>query len=479
MFLADLFFYCSVAFLLGIAFASLKFNFFFFILIFLIFIFILLQAKFFTLKGASLVFLFLIIGFIYFNFYLHYQKIIQSIYPGKEINSSGIIITDPNQSSLSQNFIVSLRSPDKGTVEVITNNYPKFNYGDKIEIKGVILKNNLPYKPFQMIYPEVKFISSGNGFFLKSLALNLKNKLLSVFPKFLSADNSAFLGGLTFGERADFSKDFKNKLALSGTTHLIALSGYNVSLIVEMLGLVFSWFMSRRKTFYLISASILFFILMTGLEASIIRASIMGFLALFAKEIGRIYDFKSSLTLTAVIMNILNPTILIFDLGFILSFLSLIGIVYLYPVLKAKFHLEKSGFLNWKENALVTFSAQLMVLPIIFSYFHNFSPMAIFSNIFILEVVPLTTIFGFGLAFLGIINYYLAWPISIFVNLLLDYELKIIDIFSHFGFQTTFSLSPILVIAYYLVIIFIIMKFHYNLSLKKLIKEKNNLKNEF
>jgi len=107
---------------------------------------------------------------------------------------------------------------------------------------------------------------------------------------------------------------------------------------------------------------------MAGAEASVVRAAIMGFLVLLAKEAGRMYSFRNAVTFAAAGMAVFDPTILVFDIGFQLSFVSLLGITHLEPALK-RFFGERGSFLGWRENALTTLSAQLAVAPILIQNF--------------------------------------------------------------------------------------------------------------
>jgi competence protein ComEC len=442
--------YLSVSFLLGLAAFSLNFSVYFSLAAVFILLLIPVFIKKISFGYFFIALLIFILGFIYFNFYHHFQENSQKIIYGQNISFSGVIVNEPRQKEKSQVFTLSLVEPLKGQIEVLTSPSPVWHYGDLINLKGVI---NLPQNNFYLpliAFPSIGFQKAHQGFYIKEILLNLKNSLTGVFPKFLSSQNAAFLSGLTFGERSSFSPEFKQEMALSGTTHLIALSGYNISLIVVAIGLFLGSFLSRRKTFYLTAVIIFLFVVMVGAEASIVRAAVMGFLALLAKELGRLYSFRNAIVLTALAMNILDPSLLVFNLGFQLSFLSLLGIVYLLPTLESLFRIKSGGFLDWKENALMTLSSQLAVAPLLLIYFNQLSLTSLFANILILEAIPLTMILGFILAFLGTLSYYLAWPIGLLTGLFLTYEIKVIDFFAYFSFPIrNISLSWLIIVFYY------------------------------
>ncbi len=140
---------------------------------------------------------------------------------------------------------------------------------------------------------------------------------------------------------------------------------------------------------------------------------------------------RNAIALTAAGMIFIDPSAL-FDVGFQLSFLSLIGIVYLGSPLNILFRIKENSksFLSWRENAITTLSAQLAVAPILIQVFGNFSLTSIAANILILEFVPLTMLFGFLLAAFGWIFYYAGFVLSFLENILLKYELGVIKLFA-------------------------------------------------
>ena len=266
-------------------------------------------------------------------------------------------------------------------------------------------------------------------------------------------EKAALIAGMTIGAKEGFSKEFKDKMSISGTTHIVALSGYNISIISLNVLAILALFLTRSASFYITVAVISLFVLMTGAEASAVRAAIMGILALFAKERERQFSMKNAIIFAATGMVLVNPRVLVFDLGFQLSFAALLGIVYFLPVLQKIFRFEKSGFFSWRENALTTISAQLAVVPLLLGKFGTVSLTSIFANILILGAVPLTMGLGFIIALSGLASEFLAVAIALQAGLLLGYELLVIDVFSKFALPIAsdfFNLGTSL--AYYLIL---------------------------
>jgi competence protein ComEC len=236
---------------------------------------------------------------------------------------------------------------------------------------------------------------------------------------------------------------------------LVALSGYNVTIIVQAVTFLFAFLLfglarSRLLVFILSTFAILGFVIMTGAEASVVRAAIMAGIVLLANQVNRVYSFRNAVTFAALFMVLVNPKVLVFDIGFQLSFAALLGIVYLKPAI-AKFFKAKPtpGFLSWREHLLTTISAQMAVLPILLGSFGFFSPIAFITNVLILTAVPMTMALGFLTAGLNLISYYFAQVSGWLVNVFLSYEIGIINIFSEIKFGIKMeNLSPVLAVIY-------------------------------
>ena len=146
-----------------------------------------------------------------------------------------------------------------------------------------------------------------------------------------------------------------------------------------------------------------------------------------------------------------NPKILKFDIGFQLSFLALIGIVYLMPAVKKFFKVnDEKGILDWKENFLTTVSAQLAVISVLIRSFSNFSFISIVANVLILGFIPYTMTLGFILGAIGFISYPLSLVFGWFVHIFLSYEIFVINFFGKINFFQIKNMSVILMFVYYL-----------------------------
>ena len=375
--------------------------------------------------------IFMFLGAGYYFIFDHFQQDQKIIFDRKVEFTR--IITEAEQRLNSQ----ILRMDD---IRITTSRYPEFEYGDRIKIIGVIKKpegefiNYFKKEGVEGIvsFPKIELISKGNGSPIKAELFKIKSFFVGSFKKVLPFEQAAFLSGLTLGDTSEFSDEFKEKLRLTGTTHLVALSGYNISIIINYVGgLLAAWWVTRKFKLFLSVLVVIGFVVMTGAEPSVVRAAIMAMILLMADKVGRVAYIPNAIAAAALVMTLINPKILAFDIGFQLSFMALIGIIYLEPWLRKRFKAkEESGFLGWRSNFWTTTSAQFAVLPLLIYHFGFVSPVSILTNVLLLGFIPITMGLGFFIGFAAIMNYWLSWIIALPTQAFLGYELFIINIFS-------------------------------------------------
>lgn len=473
MHLYDKFFYAIALFLFGVLLASVKISFLFIVVLSAgaaVLFFFLIKLNFIKKKflPITLLFLFIIAGSFYYLVYSDYQLKKVKIIFNQKIEFSGVV-ENVREKNPSQKFVVGLKTPYSGKILVKTSAYPEYQYGDLLKFNGIIENLDQKYNSYlakdnvfgTLDFPKIDLISKNQGLKIYSFLYSIKNNFIGNLKKSLPAEQSAFLSGIILGEREDFSKEFKKQMSVSGTTHLVALSGYNISILVFVISSLLGWFFSRRISFYFSILLIIVFVLMAGAQASVVRAAFMGGILLLANKISRVYSFRNSIATAAFIMVLINPKVLAFDLGFQLSFLALMGIAYLHPAIKNFWKVAKeAGFLSWRENLLTTISAQAMVFPVLISNFGLFSFISIISNILILSLIPLTMSLGFILGMLGFVSGALSLIFGWFVNLFVSYEIFVIKFFGSMEILRINHLSPFFIFAYYLALAVFIVYAH-------------------
>ena len=283
---------------------------------------------------------------------------------------------------------------DIGQVCLISGNFVEPKNFDDFDYK-TYLKNKSIYLILENANLKCLPISKnreGNLFVNK--LIDAKNKLIKIIDKNLPEPQSSLLAGILFGQKRAFSEEFNLNTRISGVSHIVAASGYNITILVLVVNRLF--FFIKKKPRIIVSIIVLWcFCIISGLSSSIIRASIMSTIALVSIMFGRDNSIHISLPLASLIFTIINPVI-VFDVGFQLSILATMGLIYLSPSLEVL--LEKlskkqpQGFV--KEYVLTTLSCTLATLPISIFTFKTFSIWSVLANTLILPVVESTMLWG-------------------------------------------------------------------------------------
>lgn len=360
----------------------------------------------------------------------------------------GLVSRDPKRGDR-QELTLSLRAPANGTVVFYAPRYPAYAYGDILKF-GPDAEVGKRYGR-QVIRGAAAKMAERQGNRLRAALYGAKRIFVAELDAALPRERAALLAGLTVGERGELSRELKEALSASGTTHIVALSGYNIAILALAAGALLSKFLSHRPRFLSTLGFIAAFVIATGAEASVVRAGVMGAILLLAKESGRTYSLRNAIVLAALVMALLDPSVLMFDLGFQLSFLALLGIVFLLPRLTPLFERARviPGLL--REHLATTAAAQLAVTPLLLSSFGSFSMFALPANVLILGTIPLTMALGLLAGFAGILSNALAGMLAIPADALLSYQIGIITFFGRRLPQTEIAFAPswLLVLAYY------------------------------
>ena len=368
-----------------------------------------------------------------------------------------LIISEPQAAKNSVRMTAELQEPYHGVVTILTNDALDIHYGDMVSVHGRIERDD--NRPPMIPFPGIEITERNHGSLFMRTLLQLKRSAIGQFKKFLPTESAAFLAGLTLGSREEFSESFKQRMSDAGTSHLTALSGYNIAILIAAITVLLRNLVGRRMRFILTVTIIIAFVIMVGGESSVIRAAIMGFLVILAQETGRIYAARNAIAVTAFLMLIFDPMLLNSNIGFQLSFLSLVGIIYLAPIfltfLKAK---NNPGLFGLREHLATTLAAQLMVIPVIVLAFGEFSLTAIIANILVLEVVPITMFLGFLLILIGSLLPFMGFVIAQFVLVPLTYMQVVIDIFAQLRlpFGPTLFTGASIAVYYFILMVFII-----------------------
>lgn len=343
----------------------------------------------------------------------------------------GVIVEDPEFKNDKADYILKTDSGLKILIQ--TMRYPEYEYGDEISVEGKIeepknFDDKFDYKSYlarDNIYflsknPRITLLSKNNGSQILKQLYGFKNKLEGIFRQILPEPHASLLAGVTLGSKSDLPRNILDDFSRTGTSHIVALSGYNISAISLFIMFVLGYFMiSRSISFWVSLLTIVMFVLMTGASASAVRAAVMGILILIASQQGRLYTAKNALVFAGAVMVFLNPKILRFDVGFQLSFMAVLGLILLSPWIEGKIKNMPEIF-GIKKALIATLSAQIFVLPLILYYFGAISWMSPLVNILIFPAVPMAMLLGFAGAFAGLIFLPFAkiflWPAWVFLS---------------------------------------------------------------
>ncbi|MBI2356157.1 MAG: ComEC family competence protein [Candidatus Doudnabacteria bacterium] len=397
------------------------------------------QSKLAKLAGFAGIVLVLGMGRIYFS--LDENKLVP--FYGQTLNVQGLITEEPDVRS-DKTYLtlgrLKIESEEVDSKILLTvPKFPEYKYGNVLKLTAKIqeprdaeTKGEFSYKNYLsksgieavVYYPKIEVLAENQGNVVKASLLALKQRFIRAISEILPEPHNSFLAGLLVGLRRGIPQDLLENFNITGTTHIIALSGFNITIIARAVdGVLLNWF-RRRISFALSLICIASFVIMTGASASVVRAAIMGILAMLALNIGRVKAINNAMAFTGAVMVGLNPKILHFDLGFQLSFLALMGLVYLAPKLEPYF----LRLWKWLREILVaTLSAQIFVIPVLLLNFDRLSLVAPLTNVLILLVIPFAMLFGFLGGLAGLVWKALALPFVWVAWAMLEYIIWIVE----------------------------------------------------
>ncbi len=297
--------------------------------------------------------------------------------------------------------------PAYGNIRVTSCSDKKVKYGDEIlfqaalkgpssrepekfDYKGYLERRNIYALATVSDKDAVVVTGEGGGFWLKDFAYDLKHILKRNIENLFRPPERYFLSAVLLGERQDIPDEWRDIFIKTQTMHLLAISGLHVGIIAFITLFLVGLFGFPRNFRY--SATILILVLyavMVGGRPSVVRATIMGVVLLSSYLLKRNADIYNSLGLAAATILIYNPDQL-FDYGFILSFISVLSIIYMVPLFNRKFGINRINRKTHWGGALYYFSSLcsascavwLGLLPLAVNFFNIISSVSVVVNIF-------------------------------------------------------------------------------------------------
>jgi competence protein ComEC len=364
--------------------------------------------------------------------------------------------------------------PVKGRLRVVLPWNPAWQYGDRVELTGDLTapgKYNPSYQEYlarqgiasQMNYPQVQLMDRGKGDRFLTVIYRLRASAVQRVNTLLPQPEAALLSGILLGDDSQLPGNLEDAFQITGTAHIIAISGFNIAVLIGLLLALARRIFSRRWAALAAIAGISLYTLLVGAQPPVVRAAIMGTVGLLGEQIGRRQMGVNSLAFTAATMCVFNPN-LPWDASFQLSFMATLGLVILAGPMQASLTSWMTRRLpfGWGqkisapvgEYLVVTLAAQIATLPILAYHFQRVSLISLIANPLILPPQPLVMIVG-GLALLASLIWlpigkalaWLAWP-------LLAYTTRMVELLGNIpqGAIATGSVSPWVVTACYLIL---------------------------
>jgi competence protein ComEC len=329
-------------------------------------------------------------------------------------------------------------TPVSGLLLARVSTDSSFTYGDLIRIEGRLAtppeNEDFSYRDYlanqgiysYMSYPSVSLLQHGQGNPVMSAIYSIRQHALELVYRIFPDPEASLVAGILLGEQAGISPQIQEAFRLTGTSHIIVISGFNISIIAALFTRLFTRFLGRRWGAIISALGIISYTLMVGANPAVVRAAILGMLTLLAIQVGRRQVGLNSLLFVAALMALRTPTV-VWDVSFQLSFAATLGIMlYAEPLTNFFTNLatriiprQKAEYLAGPvgEYFLITLAAQLTTMPLMIYYFKRLSLSSLIANPLILPVQPAIMVLGglsllIGILFqpIGQLLAWTAWP---------------------------------------------------------------------
>ena len=364
-------------------------------------------------------------------------------------------------------------------------NYKGFDYRQYLKSRNIY--GTIDCEKYEIIATNKINVASNIVNYVQN---NIKENMFNI----LDEEQSALCVGILIGDREKISDITEDNFKKSNLTHMLAVSGSHITYIIVALTTILSK-TNRKFSLIITILFLLFFTVLTGFTASVLRASIMGIITLLASILHRKADTINNLGISSIIILIYNPYLLV-DAGFLLSYAGTIGIILFSKKISNGISIIVNkinpNLLNKEQNnnskiffiksiiekiilyiissLSVTLSANIVIIPIMAYMFSTISFTFWISNILAGPVMEVVTIFGFIVYFISIIFPILAQFLGIALNLLLTVLLKIAEISSKIPGASIYIKTPSI---YMCVIYYLIIYILFNMqAIKQIIRKK-------
>ncbi|MCX6733658.1 MAG: ComEC/Rec2 family competence protein [Candidatus Peregrinibacteria bacterium] len=408
--------------------------------------------RWFDWSRKGIVYLFLLILFGFFCGYarsgwvtMRHQDAVQRVIRLGEVELEGKLTSDPKVAGSGQRITVNIDG--LGDVEISVPVSMELWRGDSVRIRGKIIEDIRYETSYVKMQPgKILSVHEPTGFFgiLASVRRYFVVRMQGLFPESVGA----FMVGILAGGERGLSDEVKGDFRRTGLSHILAVSGYNVSLLLQLGVAVIP--VRRKWRFAVFGFLLLVFIGLVGFQASAVRAAIMGFLGVWAAGLGRVKDMTLILLWSGFAMVLYDPSMLLFDKGFQLSFFATVGVIYVSPVVAKWFPERESGLI---ESFAGTLAVYIALLPVTMS-FGKLPLIGLVTNLLFVWFIPIAMTIGAGVFVLSFLLYPLAFVLARGVSLFVSWYFFAIHFFSWLPFSV-FDVPPMtkyVVVGYYVLL---------------------------
>ncbi|MCL4575644.1 ComEC/Rec2 family competence protein [Fusobacterium nucleatum] len=339
---------------------------------------------------------------------------------------------------------------------LLKNIYGKLGYKESGKYEGYFLVKSI--KEYENIYfvelEDVKSTKIEDNFLEKYLQI-LFNRAEEDYSYGIKNINRAIL----LGDNTRIRKDLKDKIRYIGLSHIFAMSGLHIALVIAIFYFIFKKTIKNKKVIeILLLVSITLYYISVKESPSFTRAYIMAIVYLLGKLFYEKVDLGKALFISAIVSILINPTV-IFSISFQLSYGAMIAIIYIFPYTR-KINYKKLKILDY---ILFTTTIQIFLMPITVYYFNTIQFLSVISNLILLSLASFYITVNYIALFLE--NFYLSFLLKPIVEIMYKILIYLIDFFSELPYLSVEYESKKMVYVY--IVLFIIIIFYKNLKIKE------------
>lgn len=378
----------------------------------------------------------IIFGAVLFSLLSSTEDTILAPFAEEKVSVEGVIVRDPDireqmiRLTVRPEIINDTTVSHSKNIIVSIDRFTTVAYGDRVHANGTLKapqsfetdsERTFNYPKYlwahgvsyELPFAHVETVGGNQGNSVVAFLLSVKHTLIIGLERAFPEPYAALSEGLLLGEKQSLGDKLYDAFRKAGVVHIIVLSGYNVSIVIESVLFLSLLFLPRLAGFGVAGVFVLAFAVMTGGSETTIRATIMAFLMMVARILRRPAAALRGLMIAAAVMALVNPFVVLYDLSFQLSVLATFGLI-LFADGIAQFLTFLPKKFGLREVVATTLAAQVAVLPLLVLSIGAVSLVFLPANALILAPIPLAMLLSFLAALVSLalpsLGAFLAFP---------------------------------------------------------------------